>query len=116
MISFARLTQAVQRTRGESGVAGCPSRTARRRCRVLAMRPATPPVLAALRACLVVGLGLTAGLALAAEPLTADHEFAEKLKPLLKEHCFKCHNPEKRKGDIDLTEFDSEGAMLKKFK
>ena len=80
------------------------------------MRPATPPVLAALRACLLVGFGLTAGLAPAAEPLTADHEFAEKLKPLLKEHCFKCHNPEKRKGDIDLTEFDSEGAMLKKFK
>ena len=43
-------------------------------------------------------------------------EFQQKLRPVLEEHCFKCHNAEKHKGGIDLTQFDSEGAVLKKFK
>ena len=56
------------------------------------------------------------GRAGVAAPLPDDHEFNEKLRPLLKEHCFKCHNAEKHKGGIDLTPFDSEGAVLKKYK
>ena len=43
-------------------------------------------------------------------------EFQQKLRPVLEEHCFKCHNADKHKGGIDLTQFDSEGAVLKKFK
>ena len=43
-------------------------------------------------------------------------EFQQKLRPMLEEHCFKCHNAEKHKGGIDLTPFDSEGSMLKKYK
>ena len=43
-------------------------------------------------------------------------EFQQKLRPMLQEHCFKCHNAEKHKGGIDLTQFDSEGAVLKKYK
>ena len=43
-------------------------------------------------------------------------EFQQKLRPMLEEHCFKCHNADKHKGGIDLTPFDSEGAVLKKYK
>ena len=46
----------------------------------------------------------------------AGGEFQQKLRPMLQEHCFKCHNAEKHKGGIDLTQFDSEGAVLKKYK
>ena len=46
----------------------------------------------------------------------APSEFQQKLRPVLEEHCFKCHNAEKHKGGIDLTQFDSEGAVLKKYK
>ncbi len=43
-------------------------------------------------------------------------EFQQKLRPMLEEHCFKCHNADKHKGGIDLTPFDSEGSVLKKYK
>lgn len=38
------------------------------------------------------------------------------LRPVLQEHCFKCHNAEKQKGGIDLTTFTDEKSVLKKFK
>ena len=68
---------------------------------------------------LAVTLFALAGTVVAAETkpaATAGSEFQQKLRPLLKDHCFKCHNPEKHKGGIDLTQFDSEGAVLKKYK
>ncbi len=43
-------------------------------------------------------------------------EFQQKLLPVLEAHCFKCHNPEKKKGGIDLKAFASEGEVLKKYK
>jgi len=42
--------------------------------------------------------------------------FQKNVRPLLDEHCFKCHNAEKHKGGIDLTPFENEGAVLKKYK
>src|SRR5438093_7955435 len=51
--------------------------------------------------------------AFAAEPASS---FQQKIVPVLKEHCFKCHNAEKQKGGIDLTKFATEGDVLKKYK
>lgn len=48
--------------------------------------------------------------------MAADGEFQEKVRPVLEDHCFKCHNPDKKKGGIDLTEFTNEGSVLKKYK
>src|SRR6478752_780256 len=42
--------------------------------------------------------------------------FRKNVRPLLEEHCFKCHNAEKHKGGIDLTPFENEGAVRKKYK
>ena len=42
--------------------------------------------------------------------------FTRDIRPVLDQHCFKCHNTEKHKGGIDLTTFDSEGSVLKKYK
>ena len=41
--------------------------------------------------------------------LSAFAEFATSIKPLLKTHCYDCHNAEKRKGEIDLTALPHEG-------
>lgn len=46
----------------------------------------------------------------------ADPTFKDNIRPLLEQHCFKCHNTQKQKGGIDLTPFDSEGSVLKKHK
>ncbi|HYF01464.1 MAG TPA: DUF1592 domain-containing protein [Planctomycetota bacterium] len=34
---------------------------------------------------------------------TADREFLTSIRPVLEAHCFACHNPKKKKSDIDLT-------------
>jgi len=49
-------------------------------------------------------------------PSPAAGEFRQQIVPVLHDHCFKCHNADKKKGGIDLTTFDSEGAALKKYK
>lgn len=36
--------------------------------------------------------------------------FADHVLPLVEQHCAKCHNPDKKKGDLDLT---SHGGVLK---
>jgi mono/diheme cytochrome c family protein len=64
-----------------------------------------------LRPLALFALGLVS--ASAAE---APANFQKNIRPLLEQHCFKCHNAEKHKGGIDLTPFDSEGAVLKKYK
>lgn len=53
---------------------------------------------------------LFAGAALAAlatptAPLSAQTKttFADHVLPLVEQHCAKCHNPDKKKGDLDLT-------------
>ena len=35
--------------------------------------------------------------------------YADQVRPLLENKCFSCHNPDKKKGDLDLTSFA--GAM-----
>ena len=35
--------------------------------------------------------------------------FADHVLPLVEQHCAKCHNPDKKKGDLDLTSYS--GAM-----
>src|SRR6478609_8499372 len=65
-----------------------------------------------MRILLCSALLLAAGLAGAAEPeaAKADPALAAKAHAVLQENCFKCHGPDKHKGDLRL---DSEKAMLK---
>ncbi len=42
----------------------------------------------------------------------ASKEFEEKVLPLVAKYCVKCHGPEKKKGDLDLTEFKAQGQVL----
>jgi len=46
-----------------------------------------------------------------AEP-ASDAEFAEKVQPLLAKFCYKCHGPEKKKGDLDLSEIKTQEQVL----
>lgn len=45
-----------------------------------------------------------------------ESRFRDALQPLLKRYCFDCHNPEKSKGDLDLTHYKSARAMQDDFK
>jgi hypothetical protein len=55
------------------------------------------------------------GLAsLSAQSLGADAPSFEKdVRPLVTTYCIECHNPEKKKGDLDLTQFQTSDAALK---
>ena len=46
-----------------------------------------------------------AGRVAAQEKIT----FADHVLPLVEQHCAKCHNPDKKKGDLDLTSYS--GAL-----
>jgi DNA repair exonuclease SbcCD ATPase subunit len=50
-------------------------------------------------------LASTSALAQDGEKLT----YEDHIKPLLENKCFSCHNPDKKKGDLDLTSF---GALM----
>jgi hypothetical protein len=39
-------------------------------------------------------------------------EFEEKVVPLVAKFCVKCHGPEKKKGDLDLTEFKTQDQAV----
>jgi hypothetical protein len=41
---------------------------------------------------------------------------AVDIQPLLKTYCLDCHNPDKLKGDVDLTHFGSPQSVQKDFK
>src|SRR6185503_156464 len=46
------------------------------------------------------------GLALAMAGSAQDKTtYADQILPLVENHCGKCHNPDKRKGDLDLTTY-----------
>lgn len=54
---------------------------------------------------------LAVGCALAASTAAtgaASAEFGELLTPFMEEHCFKCHGPEKQKGDIRLDDLSTD--------
>ena len=48
---------------------------------------------------LTASLVMSTALARAQEKIT----FADHVLPLVEQHCAKCHNPDKKKGDLDLT-------------
>src|ERR1043165_1749771 len=55
------------------------------------------------RLCVLV-LGI--GTALAAEPVPAKKiTYEDDVLPIFRDNCLKCHNPDKLKGDLDLTSF-----------
>ena len=41
----------------------------------------------------------------------APGEYEEKIVPLLSKYCFKCHGPEKKKGDLDLSSFKTSAQV-----
>ena len=70
-----------------------------------------------MRASLIAGLVLVAGTLCPAQEKGKPREdtakeFEEKVLPLVTKFCFKCHGPEKKKGDLDLTEFKSQDQVL----
>ena len=71
------------------------------------------PTLSARR--LVAALTLAFSSALAATGGETG-PFSRELRPMLEEHCFKCHNDKKQKGGIDLTRFKDEESVLKEYK
>jgi len=52
-------------------------------------------------------LGLGLAVAGFAGPVYAQQKttFADHVLPLVEQHCAKCHNPDKKKGDLDLTSY-----------
>ncbi|HXE53672.1 MAG TPA: DUF1592 domain-containing protein [Tepidisphaeraceae bacterium] len=62
--------------------------------------------------CLVVAAGVLlagAGAALAADDGAS---FEKDVRPVLQDNCITCHNPQKKKGDLDLSRFQTTKAAL----
>ena len=59
-------------------------------------------------ACRVALLALATLILHAADPTAVDYE--RDVKPLLKTFCFKCHGPEKQKGDLNLSTIANDDA------
>ena len=53
---------------------------------------------------IMVLLAMAAGLASAADKKIT---YEEHVKPVFKEHCLNCHNPDKSKGDLDLASYQA---------
>jgi hypothetical protein len=66
--------------------------------------------------CLSLPIFFVSAIASANAADLASGAFDDKIKPLLEEHCFQCHDEKKLKGGIDLSEFDSAESMLRKHK
>src|SRR6476646_7862367 len=59
---------------------------------------------------LITALALSLGFSVSAQDKPAEKiTYADHVRPLLENKCFSCHNPDKKKGDLDLTSFA--GAM-----
>lgn len=71
-----------------------------------------------MRSVLWTGVLLAAGAVGAAQEkkpeakAPADREFSEKVLPVITKYCFKCHGPEKQKGDLDLSGFKTQDQAL----
>ena len=48
---------------------------------------------------------LAALTASAQEPAAEKITYEDHVRPMLENKCFSCHNPDKKKGDLDLTNF-----------
>jgi hypothetical protein len=69
-----------------------------------------PAVLVAVLFCATGASPVLAGEAETPQPSIEDVKFFEsEVRPLLANHCYKCHGPEKQSGGLRL---DSRGAML----
>lgn len=52
------------------------------------------------------GFGLISSISFAADaPAGQKITYQDHIRPLLENKCFSCHNPDKKKGDLDLTSF-----------
>src|SRR4051812_21836177 len=40
-----------------------------------------------------------------------DHTFTLQAQPLLEHYCVKCHNPDKKKGELDLTAYKDTNSV-----
>jgi len=54
----------------------------------------------------------TAVVALSALAAPPPEEFGGEIRPILEKHCFECHGPEKKKGNLTLTTFSSFDQVL----
>jgi hypothetical protein len=61
---------------------------------------------------LALGVFLIAGLASAADKAAPAEEFQSRIRPILEKHCYKCHGPEKTKGDLNLATFTDYPQVL----
>ena len=68
------------------------------------------------RLCFTFGaaLVLSGASALGTEPVGASDWSMEPVKPLFEKYCHGCHNPDEKKGDLDLTVFDTRDSILKR--
>ena len=55
---------------------------------------------------LLAATGLT-GLAARAQEATVKLTYDDHIRPLLENKCFSCHNPDKKKGGLDLSSYAS---------
>ena len=55
------------------------------------------------RRCLILAAGLVATTASAQE--TEKLTYDDHIRPLLENKCFSCHNPDKKKGGLELTSY-----------
>jgi hypothetical protein len=59
-----------------------------------------------------VGLCLT----VFAATVCADDPFRDQVQPFLKSYCFECHNAKKHEAELNLTRYDSAGALAEDFR
>ena len=64
---------------------------------------------------ITLGFGLFSGPSdmLQAEDMLAAKEFDEKVQPLLKKYCNRCHNEEKAAAKVDIARFTAVDMLLK---
>src|SRR5262245_40704124 len=87
---------------------GAPSQIERRRARRSALRSRFGKRAAHCSTALIFVLASVLSVHISlAEDKSANYE--EQVAPVLRNHCFKCHNPDKNKADLDLTSYN--GAM-----
>ena len=67
------------------------------------------PCLESVLGCLLMSLGafLPAAAAGAEEKQPPKVTYDDHVKPVLRQKCFACHNPDKKSGDLDLTNYSS---------
>jgi hypothetical protein len=50
-------------------------------------------------------MGLIIASAFSISAATLEEDYHKEIRPVLEKHCYECHGPEKKKGDLLLTEF-----------